>query len=200
MAGTSAPPAGPHYYCVSGTSPNEQKRRSGEEGRRGRGEGKGREGKDWEGHLRWGSSFYFEKRERDAREIFANTLTLLPAPNLPSLRTHNQPPKGVHPTTGSSGNSNRPCPCWAQEPSLGTAAQPTSPEPHTSHRTGDLPRNWLRFWKRISVTCVAFPSSRQRKPSPRKPTDPTQRQASNPWATHHLVSRACNGQRPSELC
>ena len=61
MAGTSAPPAGPHYYCVSGTSPNEQKRRSGEEGRRGRGEGKGREGKDWEGHLRWGSSFYFEK-------------------------------------------------------------------------------------------------------------------------------------------
>ena len=97
-------PGGPGHYCVSGTSPNEQKRR-GEGGRRGRGEERGREGKDWEGHLRWGSSCYFEKRERDARETFANTLTLLPAPNLPSLRTHNQPPKGVHPTTGSFGDS-----------------------------------------------------------------------------------------------
>ena len=161
-------------------------------GERGMGRGKG------EGRERLGRSFevgkqflFWKERERRRRDL-CHTLTLLPAPNLPSQSPWPAPKEVPPTTTGSFGDSNRPCPGWAWKPSLGTTAQPTSPEPHMSHWTEDLPRNWLRFWKGISVTCVAFPSSRERKPCLRKPTDPTQWQASSLWAAHHLVPRACN--------
>lgn len=110
-----------------------------EEGPGKRREGKGREGKDWEGHLRWGSSFYFERRERDAREIFANTLTLL---QLLTSLSHNsqQPPKGSIPQQGSFGNSSRAHTGWLR-PGGNHPAQPTLPGPHAHPlQTEDLPK------------------------------------------------------------